>query len=59
MVKLGDGLRVLVEGVVIGLQHLIVIPFLIRGVVAAFKALGIKGIDVSRSAAGPGHLKSI
>ena len=59
MIELGNRLRILIQGIKISLKHFIVVALLVRRVIAALKAFGIKGVDVSRSSAGPGHLKAV
>ena len=59
MVELGDGFRVFVQRIIVGLEDLIIVALLIGRVVPALKALGIKGVDMAGCAAGPGHLKAV
>ena len=59
MVKLGDCLRVLIERIIVCLQHRVIVTFSVRLCVSVFKSFGIECIDMSRSSAGPGHLESV
>ena len=59
MVELGDGLRILIQGIIVSFQYFIVVAFSVRLCISVFKSFRIKCIDMSRCSAGPGHLKPV